>query len=231
MSELAIDDIEGWLSEGQGRTLFDAAAASSGRGAIVEIGSWKGRSTVWLAAGAARAGQRVYAIDPHRGSFEDPTAFTLPQFLENVRRAGVADSIEPLVMTSSEAASILAGPIELLFIDASHDYPDVKHDADLWFPKLIAGGTLMMHDVATSSYSGPRRVFRRMVCWNSGFDSIRRVGSMGIARRTTRRDLRGALWGILAGVLLGAYDVKALLRRVRQALSSRAAASSGIISS
>ncbi len=231
MSELAFDDIEGWLSEGQGRALYDAAAATTGQGAIVEIGSWKGRSTAWLAAGAARAGQRVYAIDPHKGSFEDPKAYTLPQFLENMRRAGVSDAVEPLVMTSSEAAAILAGPIELLFIDGSHDYPAVKRDADLWFPKLVAGGTVMMHDVATSSYSGPRRVFRRMVCWNSGFDAIRRVGSMAIARRTTGRDVRGAIWGITAGVLLGAYGIKALLRRIRQAFSSRAAASSGIINS
>jgi predicted O-methyltransferase YrrM len=216
VSELAFDDIEGWLSEGQGRALFEAAAATTGRGAIVEIGSWKGRSTAWLAAGAARAGQRVYAVDPHQGSFEDPTACTLRQFLENMRRAGVADTIEPLVMTSSEAAAILGGPIELLFIDANHDYPAVKHDADLWFPKLVTGGTLMMHDVATSSYAGPRRVFRWMVCWNSGFDSIRRVGSMGIARRTTRRNARDAMWGLTAGLLLGAYDAKALLRRIRQ---------------
>jgi predicted O-methyltransferase YrrM len=56
--------VEGWLSEAQGRALFEAAAATTGRGAIVEIGSWKGRSTTWLASGARLAGQRVYAVDP-----------------------------------------------------------------------------------------------------------------------------------------------------------------------
>jgi predicted O-methyltransferase YrrM len=65
-------DVEGWLSDRQGRALFDAAAKATGGGAIVEIGSWKGRSTTWLASGARLAGQRVYAIDPHRGSREDP---------------------------------------------------------------------------------------------------------------------------------------------------------------
>ena len=69
--------VDGWLNETQGEALFDAAARCSGRGAIVEIGSWKGRSTIWLAHGARVAGQRVFAVDPHVNSREDPGARTL----------------------------------------------------------------------------------------------------------------------------------------------------------
>ncbi len=195
--------------------MLDAAAAVTGRGAIVEIGSWKGRSTAWLAFGARRARQRVYAIDPHQGSFEDPTANTLPEFLENIRTAGLSDVVEPLVMTSAQAVHALEGPIELLFIDANHDYEAVARDADLWLPRLIEGGVVMFHDMATTSYRGPRQVFRRRICWSRHFDSIGRVGSMGIARRTARRSLRAALWGWAAGLLLYLFDAKALLRRWR----------------
>ena len=112
--------IEGWLSDAQGCALFRAAAATTGKGLIVEIGSWKGRSTAWLAAGARLAAARVYAVDPHIGSREDPDAATLAAFRANLTDAGLADVVEPLVMTSVEAARMLDGPVELLFIDGNH---------------------------------------------------------------------------------------------------------------
>ena len=206
-SDLAAS-IEGWLSDAQGRALYEAAAATTGRGVIVEIGSWKGRSTVWLAAGARAAGRRVFAVDPHRGSREDPAADTLPEFLHNIRRAGVADAVEPLVMTSAEAAARIREPVELLFIDGDHSLEGARRDADLWLPRLVAGGTVMMHDVGAAGYVGPREVFRRMICWSDGFERIGRVGSMGVATRTQRRGAAAAVWGGAAGALLYLYDVK-----------------------
>jgi predicted O-methyltransferase YrrM len=200
--------IDGWLSDAQGRALYEAAARTTGRGAIVEIGCWKGRSTVWLAAGARRAGRRVYAIDPHRGSREDPSAETLAEFLDNLRRAGVAEHVEPLVMTSAEAAARLHEPVELLFIDGDHSLAGAERDAGIWLHRIVDGGVLMMHDVGAAGYAGPRTVFRRMVCWNSAFDRIARVGSMGIARRTARRTASAAIWGGVAGALLYLYDFK-----------------------
>ncbi len=205
--------IEGWLSDAQGCALFRAAAATTGKGLIVEIGSWKGRSTAWLAAGARLAAARVYAVDPHTGSREDPEAATLAAFRANLTDAGLADVVEPLVMTSAEAARTLDGPVELLFIDGDHSYEGVRLDADLWLPKLVEGGIVMFHDVSTTGYSGPRRVFRRSICWSSQFEGIRRVGSMVVARRTRRRDVRSAAWGRFAGLLLYLYDAKRALRR------------------
>jgi predicted O-methyltransferase YrrM len=204
--------IDGWLSEAQGRALFEAAAATTGRGAIVEIGSWKGRSTAWLAAGARVAGRRVYAIDRHAGSHEDPSAETLDEFLANISRAGVADAVEPLVMSSSEAAALIHGPVELLFVDGDHSYAGAKADAEIWLRRVIDGGIVAFHDVATAGYDGPRRVVRRSICWNVRFDRIRRVGSMLMARRTPHRRTRAAVWGTLAGLLLYVFDLKQLLR-------------------
>jgi predicted O-methyltransferase YrrM len=209
------NDVEGWLSEAQGRALFDAAAAATGAGVIVEIGSWKGRSTIWLASGARLAGQRVYAIDPHRGSREDPTADTLRDFQVNLARTGLADVVEPMVMSSAEAAARIPGPVELLFIDGDHSYEGVRRDAELWLPRLMDGGIVMFHDVATAAYSGPRRIVRRMVCLSPRFDAIARVGSMVVARRTARRSPRAALWSRTAAMLLYLYDGKQALRRLR----------------
>jgi MMP 1-O-methyltransferase len=208
--------VEGWLSDAQGRALFRAAAETDGRGAIVEIGSWKGRSTTWLASGARLAGHRVYAIDPHCRSREYPSAETLDEFLGNLARNGLADIVEPLVMTSEAAAAHIEGPVELLFIDGDHSYEAVRRDAELWLPRLIEGGTVMFHDVATAAYSGPRRIVREMVCRSPWFHGISRVGSMIVAHRTRGRGPLAAVWGATAWLLLYIFDAKRALRRLRK---------------
>ena len=208
--------VEGWLSDAQGRALFRAAAATTGRGAIVEIGSWKGRSTTWLASGARLAGHRVYAIDPHRCSREYPGAETEYEFLANLARNGLTAVVEPLVMSSEEAAARVAGPVELLFIDGDHSSEAVRRDAELWLPRLIDGGTVMFHDVATAAYSGPRRVVQEVVCRSPWFHGIRRVGSMVAAQRTARRSPRATVWGATAWLLLYIFDAKRALRRLRK---------------
>ena len=208
--------VEGWLSDAQGRALFRAAAEARGRGAIVEIGSWKGRSTTWLASGARLAGHRVHAIDPHHRSREYPDAETEEEFRANLARNGLTAVVEPLVMTSEEAMARVAEPVELLFIDGDHSYEAVRRDAELWLPRLIEGGTVMFHDVATAAYTGPRRVVREMVCRSPLFHRISRVGSMVVAQRTARRSPRAALWGATAGLLLYIFDGKRALRRLRK---------------
>lgn len=211
----AAADVDGWLSEAQGETLFAAAARAEGRGRIVEIGSWKGRSTVWLAAGARLAGQQVFAIDPHAGSREDPAARTFDTFASNMRRAGVHDIVTPLVMSSADAARQLAGGVEILFIDGDHSEAGANADLEIWLPRLVDGGTLLMHDVVSVSFTGPLRAFRRRICWSGEFRSIRRVGSMGIATRAFARGPGAVVSGWIAGLLLYVVDAKRMLRKVR----------------
>jgi predicted O-methyltransferase YrrM len=208
--------VEGWLSDRQGRELFRAVAARAARGAIVEIGSWKGRSTVWLAAAAGKAGTIVYAIDRHEGSREDATARTYDDFRRNLAAAGLLDHVRPLVMSSREAERIVKGPVGVLFIDGDHSDAGAQEDFALWLPRLAPGAALLCHDVSTASYSGPRRMFQRMVCRNPQFDAIRRVGSMMVARRTTSRSWTSAAWSLTAWGLLFVYDGKAWLRRIRR---------------
>lgn len=214
--------IEGWLSEAQGRALHQAAAHASGRGAIVEIGSWKGRSTAWLAHGARERGLRVLAVDPHVNSREDPHARTFEAFQENLRRAGVREVVDPLVMSSAEAVRLVTAPVELLFVDGDHSVEGARRDAELWLPRVMAGGTVLFHDVATSGYSGPRRVFQRAICRSHEYHRVRRVGSMGIAERTSRRSLLQALRARTFDLLLYRYDVEGALKRALRRLRTRA---------
>lgn len=120
----------------------------------------------------------------------------------------MGDLVEPLVMTSADAAVRVRDPVELLFIDGDHTREGAARDADIWLPRLAPGGVLMMHDVGAAGYVGPRDVFRRRVCWSADFDRVGRVGSMGVARRTRCRGPAAALWGRAAGVLLYLYDIK-----------------------
>lgn len=167
-------NIDGWLTELEGASLFHAAAYGPGEGKIVEIGSFKGRSTIWLASGSKRAGRgSVYTIDTHLGSPEHqpggefashmpPEGTTEFVFRENIRQAGLEDWIVPLVMSSSDALSSWRDPIRLLFIDAAHAYEAVRSDFLGWQQHVVVGGLVAFHDVdrwdGSAVLDGPTRV-------------------------------------------------------------------------
>ena len=203
----------GWLSDAQGEALF-AAASRPHPGAIVEIGSWQGRSTIWLAAGARFAGRHVFAVDLHEGSREDPSARTYDQFIENLRAADLLSVVTPLVMRSSAAVSRVADPVDLLFIDGDHSIAGARSDAEAWLPRVREGGTVMFHDVATSGYAGPRRVFQQRVCADRRFHRIRKVGSLAVAERVSRRSSVAGIFAWTFGVLLYWYDIQGAIKRV-----------------
>ena len=104
--ERRVQDIGGWLTPKEGRLLYDLARRCTGRGVIVEIGSWKGKSTIWLASGSRRgAGVMVHPIDPHTAESDNlatqSAVPTFAEFTENIRRADIADLVVPLVTTSA----------------------------------------------------------------------------------------------------------------------------------
>lgn len=145
-----IEATEGLITKNEARCLYELARSCGG--VIVEIGSWKGKSTVSLALGS-RDGSRgkVFAVDPHLGTYDDFTGLYTPlgteeAFRDNIKRAGVADTVEALVMKSEEAARGWNRPISLLWIDGAHDYENVRLDFSLWEPHLIPGGIICFHD-------------------------------------------------------------------------------------
>ncbi len=176
--------IEGFLSPEEGGFLFRMAGTCKGMGAIVEIGSWKGRSTVCLAAGA-RDGIKIYAIDPHSGSSEHKQQMgridTLGEFQDNIKKAGVGHKVIPLVKTSELAAEEWQGPIEFLFIDGAHEYELVKQDFELWSPHLIEGGIIAFHD--SVDWPGPKQLVRDEIFLKSGYAEAGVVGSITYAKK------------------------------------------------
>jgi len=144
-------NVEGFLTDREGVLLYKLASKCSGKGVIVEIGSWKGKSTIWLAKGSKiNKNIKIYAIDPHTGSQEHIQKYgniwTFDEFKNNLKKAQVDDIVVPLVEYSHKAKELIKEPIELLFIDGAHEYEAVKLDYELYFPLLIEGGFLIFHD-------------------------------------------------------------------------------------
>jgi predicted O-methyltransferase YrrM len=194
------DAVEGMLSNREGRFLYEAARKCTGRGAIVEIGSFNGKSTVWLARGS-QAGARVpvFCIDPFEESAEYPrpagSASIFDAFNRNIRRAGVESLVTAFRGTSAERAATWDKPIELLWIDGDHSYAGVKLDFEKFGAHLLDGGLIAFHDTLWTD--GPRRVVRESIFGSRQFRQIGITGAITYARKTPR--------GSLAGIMRAAY--------------------------
>ncbi len=147
-----VESIEGWLDGEEIQLLIDLAAAVPCTQAVVEIGNYRGRSTVALVLGARRgAGATVYSIDPHEeftgargGRFgRDDQA----HLYANITRAGVGSMVKVVSLASLAVAASWSGPgVGLLFIDGDHRYASVRADFDAWRPHLAPGAAVVFDD-------------------------------------------------------------------------------------
>jgi len=186
--------INGFLLPVEGYALLRLAAEGSGVGAIVEIGSFMGRSTCWLATGSKSVyREKVVAIDHFRGSPEhQPGAAmaaavlgtegsTFAAFQENIQRAGIADYVTPICKSSEDAARAWSGPIRLLFIDGDHSYESVSRDFALWSPFVVPGGLVCLHDVGNSP--DVTRFHQHLLQHGPAFESVFVVASLAVLRK------------------------------------------------
>jgi len=174
--------VDGWLSDIEGEFLYSVAKNCKGKGVIVEIGSWKGKSTIWLAKGSKAGNEvKVYAIDPHTGGPDLGPAWTLEDFEKNIKMAEVDDIVIPIVKTSEEAAETFEQPVEFVFIDGAHEYELVKLDFLLWFPKLIEGGIIALHN--TTDWPGPKKVAEEFLHKSVNFRNVGLVDSITFAQK------------------------------------------------
>lgn len=156
--------VPGHLLENEARFLGLLAACVPGAGTIVEIGSFKGRSTVMLATVASHYGSGpVVAIDPHNSPIlldlaKSPEASTYQDFLNSINTAGVSHHVEPHLAYSTEVAKTWKRPIRVLWIDGDHSYDGVKKDLEGFLPHPEPFGVVAMHD-ALNVCPGPIRVF------------------------------------------------------------------------
>ena len=143
------DQVGGWLTEAQGRLLWDSARNLTTGARIVEIGSHQGRSTVVLGLAAASVGARVTAIDPFVEGAMFGGQSTRAKFEANIAAAGLTDVVDLLPMKSQDALTTWAGSIDLLYIDGKHDYWTVTDDLR-WVDHVHAGGHVLIHDAFSS---------------------------------------------------------------------------------
>jgi predicted O-methyltransferase YrrM len=153
-----VAQLDGWMSPDQGRRLWDAARRCPVGGRIVEIGSFRGKSTVVLAS-AAPDGVEVVAIDPHAGNDRGPQEFEgfdreaetdHEVFLTNLSALGVADRVRHVREFSDRAHDAVADPIDVLYVDGAHRFGPARADLRDWGARVPDGGTLLVHDAFSS---------------------------------------------------------------------------------
>ena len=159
------NNLPGFLMLAEGMALMSLAENWPVDGDVVEIGSFKGKSTCFLAAGCRAANRgRVYAVDHFGGSPEhqkggwEETAeivaegSTLPCFQKNVSAFGLGDRVEPLIGNSDELAARFSGQARLLFIDGEHSYEGTKRDYQSWEKFVPKHGVICFHDYQNNRY-------------------------------------------------------------------------------
>lgn len=148
----ALHTVEGWLSEHEALLLYILAKKIPASGEIVEIGSYKGRSTIALAAGIIESKKKgmVWSVDPHDGIIHIDNGSThrgtFAAFQKNIRNANVENFVHPIVNTSKKAAKEWKKPIRLLFLDGLHDFEHTREDYRVWSPWVVKGGVIAFHD-------------------------------------------------------------------------------------
>ncbi len=219
----------------EGKFLYTLARKNN-IGSVVEIGSWKGRSTIWLAQACMdklkEEGEPylVYAIDPHTDTDThewESAGDTHKEFINNLEKAGVRETVRPIRLFSEDAIKRAVWKertgetkIGLLFIDGNHSYKSVKFDFDNWTKFLVPGSVVALHDTVT--YEGPKRIVTKDILGNPNWKFIGMEGQVVAARRVSPSRgvyLNHLFWGsyfILYSLLF--LLAKRLPKRVRERL-------------
>lgn len=160
--------IHGFIQKPEGQLLYRLAKTSSKKGVIVELGSWKGRSTVFLGLGAQKR-NKVYAVDTFKGDKSTGFENTLSQFKKNIKLFKLAN-VRVIKKSTLRAFRSWSKPISLLFIDASHTYEDTLKDFLSWETFVLEDGLIAFHDTLLSN--PPRKVFEQHILSSNKFKIV-----------------------------------------------------------
>jgi MMP 1-O-methyltransferase len=191
----------GFMPDDEGLFLHDAGCAGAGHGPLLEIGSYCGKSAVYLGAAARARGTVVFSLDHHRGSEENQAGWewhdpmivdprsgridTLPWFRRTIEGAGLEDVVVAVVGESTTVARFWSRALGLLFIDGGHGEEVAQADYGAWAAHVAPGGLLAIHDVFERPEDGgqaPLHVWQRAV-GSGDFDEWGRQGSLRVLRR------------------------------------------------
>jgi MMP 1-O-methyltransferase len=192
----------GFMPEPEGLALYEAGLTAGRLGPLLEIGSYCGKSAVYLGAAARATGTRLFSIDHHRGSEEhqpgqeyfDERLYdagagrvdTFPEFKRTIEAARLGDVVMGIVGDSASIAEDWDTPLGLVFVDGGHSAVAAHADYEGWHRHLVEGGLLVIHDVFEDPSEGgrpPFEIYRRAV--NEGsFTEVGRVGSLRVLSRS-----------------------------------------------
>lgn len=195
-----ISEVKGFLDQDEGLRLFELASEACSLGPCLEIGSFCGKSTVYLGVACKMKGKTLFSIDHHRGSEEqqpgqpyfDSDLFdsksglidSFPYFRAIIQKAGLDEVVVPMVTKSRVAAKDWATPLGLVFIDGGHSYETVMTDYECWYPHLLRGGFLVFHDIFLDPSEGgqaPYEVYKLALA-SGQFEELPMTKTLGALR-------------------------------------------------
>ena len=168
------DDVRGFLPDHEGQQLFEWARQVSPIGPLLEIGSYCGRSTIWLGQAAKAHDTVVFALDHHRGSEEHQPGEShhdealvdtsgrfdsFGEFRRNIAAAGLEDTVIPIVAISETVGLHWQGGLGMVFVDGGHSLDAALADYRTWAPHVLPGGILAIHDVFPDPADGGQAPF------------------------------------------------------------------------
>lgn len=196
-----IDAIKGFLAHEEGEALHDYCLAACRLGPCLEIGSYCGKSTVYLGLACRRGGRSLFAVDHHRGSeehqpgeeYHDPALYdrtiglmdSFRAFRATLQASGLDDTVVPVVAPSAVAARDWRTPLGMVFIDGGHSLEAALTDYECWAQHIVPGGILAIHDIFPDPADGgqaPYTIYQRAI--ESGlFEALPMVRTLGVLRR------------------------------------------------
>ncbi len=194
-------EAKGFMPEEEGLLLHRLARQQLPHGPVLEVGSYCGKSAIYLGAAAREVGGTVFTVDHHHGSEEnqagwehhDPTLVdpgtglmdTLPTFRRTIAGAGLEQHVVAIVGLSTTVSALWRTPLSMLFIDGGHAEVHAQNDYAGWAPWLMTRGLLVIHDVFPDPADGgqaPYHVFQRALA-SGDFAEVEELGSMRVLRR------------------------------------------------
>jgi len=194
---------KGFMPEDEGLLLHRYAAERLPYGPALEVGTYCGKSAIYMGAAAREVGGTLFTVDHHRGSEENQAGWehhdstlvdaelgvmdTLPVFRRNIALAGLEDQVIAVIGKSTTVATYWRTPLSLLFIDGGHAEEHAQNDYSGWAHWLMEGGLLVIHDVFPDPADGgqpPYHVFLRAL-ESGAFTEVEALGSMRVLQRTS----------------------------------------------
>lgn len=196
-----INTVKGFLDPIEGEALYLYAKQYVKNDPCLEIGSYCGKSSVYLGSAVKENDQKLYSIDHHKGSEEQQPGEeyfdsdlinaegngidTLPFFLETIEKSKLDKFVIPIVSTSEEAYQDFTLNFDMVFIDGGHSEKAAQKDYELWSQRITKGGLLAIHDVFPNPEDGgrpPYNIYRRAL-ESGNFKKLEMIKTLGLLKK------------------------------------------------